>query len=83
MNTKINRSKCKKTVKDVNISIKMSEQAFYDLAIQKYTLIKLVVNASLEAKESEHLVGIMNLIDSIQDQAVEQGWNEKVVFPIQ
>lgn len=80
MITKILRSKCKKTVQDVNITIQMSEQAFWDLAMQKHTLVKL---AAKETKESEHIDGIINLIDAIQDQAVEQGWNEKVVFPIE
>lgn len=79
MGTKINREACSEKIQDVNIKIEMSEQAFFDLAHQKLTLIRL---ADKGTKESEHLWGIIHLIDSIQDQAVEQGFRDEVVFPL-
>lgn len=78
MKTKIQREACSEKVQDISVKLDMSEQAFFDLAFQKHTLVML---AAKETKESEHLEGIINLIDAIQDQAVEQGYREEVVFP--
>lgn len=80
MKTKIQREACSKSIQNVNINLAMSEQAFFDLAIQKLTLLKIVSKMSI--KEAEDIQGVINFIDEIQDQAVADGFNEDVVFPL-
>ena len=53
---------------------------FAELKKQKSTLLKVI---DLKSKASRDLTGIMNLIDTIQDIAVDQyGYKEKEVFKL-
>ena len=48
---------------------------------QKKNLLKLINDKKTSIKEKEHLEGILNLLDSIQDYAVDTlGIEEKTVF---
>jgi hypothetical protein len=63
---------------DSTVTIK-TEINFKLLAKQKRTILGLIDKVG--GKKSENIEGIVNLIDHIQDQAVSQGIEEKVVFP--
>ena len=65
-------------LKKILITIKMSEASFKQLADQKNELIKKLYRGKLTKK----INGIINLIDSIQDQVVENGdFPDYIVFP--
>lgn len=56
-----------KELKSINITLNMSESSFKDLADQKEEL----VNKLLEGVLSIQVIGIVHLIDFIQDQTLE------------
>lgn len=83
MKTKIKREDLSTTITDIPVTLRMSEQAFFDLAVQKQTLTKLI-DDSKSLQETEQLVGLRHLIDHIQDEAVGRyGYQEEVIFPFQ
>ena len=55
------------------------------LGEQKQALLVTIDNLEKkrEKENAEHLTGILHLIDSIQDKAVEEGFPENEVFPKQ
>lgn len=56
---------------------------FKELKSQKAILIKLQEKKGTTAKENSTIEGILNLIDHIQDIAVDSyGYNEKAVFKL-
>jgi len=49
---------------------------------QKATLLKVIENSD-SVREAEHLEGIVNLINQIQDEAVDKyGYKENTVFEL-
>ena len=79
--TRVSESQCSPELKTISVNFEMSEKSFFELAFQKLTLIKLADNLSISSDDIERVEGIINMIDSIQDQAVQNGFNEDVVFP--
>lgn len=56
-------------LQDIDIKITMSEQAWYDLAFQKQALLETF--QYLTPEKANRIQGLLNLIDVIQDQAVD------------
>lgn len=53
---------------------------FSELRKQKKTLVS-VMNTVTTVEETNDLIGILHMIDAIQDYAVDElGWDEKIVF---
>lgn len=65
----------------IPVPLSMSEKSMVDLALQKHTLIEL--QRTTEGKTWEHLEGLINMIDSIQDHLADHGYfKEEIVYPI-
>lgn len=81
MKMKINLEQCTRKIKNLEVSLEMSEQSMYDLAVQKNTLVSIQSRLK-DDEEFEMIDGLLSLLDSIQNQAVEKGiFREEVVFP--
>jgi hypothetical protein len=78
---RVTEKQCSAELKTISINLEMSVKSFFELAFQKLTLIKLADNLSISSDDIERIDGIINMIDSIQDQAVQNGFNEDIVFP--
>ena len=60
----------------------LSKIDFKDLKGQKQTLLEKIDKAKTK-KEKDNLTGLLNLIDTIQDEAVDKhGYSEKDVFDL-
>lgn len=79
--TKVSKGQCSTELKTISVNLEMSEKSFFELAFQKLTLIKLADNLSISSDDIERIEGIINMINSIQDQAAQNDFNEDVVFP--
>jgi len=68
---------------EVKVSLGLSEEGFKMLAQQKATLYNTVLKAGADgsSKEEEDLTGILHFLDHIQDEAVEEGVPQEIVFP--
>lgn len=51
-----------------------------DVREQKATLQELIAGVPVGSRTSEHLKGVLHLIDGVQDKAIEDGWSEKDVL---
>lgn len=57
---------------------------FTELRNQKRLLLETINNDAVSPEHKEGLEGILNLIDNVQDYAVDVlGWDEKIVFDIE
>jgi len=86
MKTKVNREELSTELVEQNIPIRMSEQAWYDLAHQKLSLLEARNDSAstvLGQEDCDNIDGIVHLIDHMQDYAVKElGIPEDVVFNI-
>jgi hypothetical protein len=85
LKAKVDRDELSTEVASHNVSLKLSEQSIYDLALQKQALQRAIENAEelLWPGESDKLTGILHLIDGIQDNLVDKlGVKEEIVFPL-
>lgn len=65
-------------MKDIQITIKMDEESCKLLSEQKQTLVKSINDGKL----NDDMYGIVHVIDSIQDQLVDNNhFPEEIVFP--
>lgn len=79
---KVDREALSEKINTYTVDLEMSEKSWYDLALQKRALLKALSLPEYTRRQAESIQGLIHLLDSIQDQAVDlHGLSEDIVFP--